>query len=123
MTLDVEALKEACEMGQYRTKKGATRYGHLVINIEPSEYGCLCGERSFDFSFDSNGDISVNVRKYARRNIKDFLLTNYGDWKGFLICGKTGELKRCRPSKWEPPKKFSMARFLYDTLCDYMEEL
>jgi hypothetical protein len=119
----LEDLLEACQMEQF-TSKGRTRYGHLLVNIEPTEYGCRCGEKSYDFSFDSNGDISVNVRKWPRRKIKDMYLLGEKDWKGFLICGKTGNLKRSpRPQNWEPKDKFTMARELYDALVAHVEGL
>jgi len=121
--MNLPKLLEACQMEQF-TSKGSTRYGHLLVNIEPTEYGCQCGEKSYDFSFDRNGDISVNVRKWPRRKIRDMHLLNEKDWKGFLICGKTGALKRSpRPQKWEPQDKFTLARDLYDALEKMVEEL
>lgn len=121
--MNLPLLLEACQMEQFKSK-GATRYGHLVVNIEPTEYGCTCGERSYDFSYDRNGDISVNVRKWARRKITDNYLTAHGDWKGFLMCGKTGERKRNpTPQKWEPSDKFSMAQYLFDRLEAHVEGL
>jgi hypothetical protein len=120
--IDVPHLLEACQMEKYKTLKGKTLYGTLNINIEPTELGCSCGERAFDFSWDSNGNISVNVRKWARRRL-DLRFNPLTDWKGFLICGKTGKkLRDPVPMKWEPKDKFSMAGHMYDHLVEYLQE-
>jgi len=121
--MNLDRLLEACQMEEF-TSKGSTRYGHLVVNVEPTEYGCTCNEKSYDFSYDKNGDISVNVRKHARRRVRDNRLVAYSDWKGFLICGKTGKRKRNpTPQRWEPKDKFSLAEYLYDALVAHVEAL
>jgi len=120
--VDLEKLKEHSLFGYFQSKNGNTKYGCLNVPTFPVE-----STVAYDFSKDRNGDFSVNCRRTAR-DLSRKNLTWMADFRGFIICGKTGRCRSLKSSKanhWERknPRKAENWSDYAMFLIDYLEEL